>query len=354
MKAHPYRGLPSHQYWLSGVTDVPLGSFDPVVSTKFSFGKSEKVSTLGSCFAQHLAKHLQRSGFTYLTTEPPTDVESLDAGLIQTASQFSARYGNVYTARQALQLFERAVDGWEPQDAIWERDGRYFDAFRPRVYPNGFLSPSELIKQRTEHLIAVKRVFCESDVVVFTLGLTESWVSRQDGAVYPLAPGVFAGEMHPELYEFRNFGFVDVYSDLTTWCRRLREVNPNVRILLTVSPVPLNATYEAQNVWVSTSYSKGVLRAAAGEAAREFVYVDYFPSYEVIMNPQNQGRYFEDDLREVRETGVQHVMRIFDRHYGKPRLDEESTRSDSEKYLAAQNNKSSVSDIFCDEDLLSQ
>lgn len=356
MKPHPYRGLPPHQFWVSGVTDVPLGSFDPVISTKFSLGASDKVSTLGSCFAQHLARHIQKSGLTYLTTEPPTDAESVDADLSQIASQFSARYGNVYTTRQALQLFERAIDGWEPHDSIWERDGRFFDAFRPRVYPKGFSSPSELIAQRTEHLAAVKRVFCESDVVVFTLGLTESWVSRRDGAVYPLAPGVFAGEMRPEIYEFRNFNFSEVYSDLMTWCRRLREVNPNVRILLTVSPVPLNATYESQNVWVATSYSKGVLRAAAGEVAREFAYVDYFPSYEVIMNPQNQGRYFEDDLREVREIGVQHVMRIFDRHYGKARLENESTRRMQERILPTSNddNQRSISDVFCDEDLLSQ
>ena len=345
---NPYRGLPGLQYWRSGVAEIGMGQFDPVESTKFQIEPSDVVSTLGSCFAQHLAKHIRSSGFNYLETEPLRQDEDHSTVM---ASQFSARYGNVYTVRQANQLLDRA-EGWEPMDGIWEKDGRYFDAFRPNVFPKGFASEQSLIDERNSHLQNVQAVFSKSDVVVFTLGLTESWMSRQDGAVYPIAPGVTAGSMDESKYEFKNFDYSAVSVDLTAWCLRLRDLNPNVRILLTVSPVPLNATFERRNVWVSNTYSKSTLRAAAGDVSSKLDFVDYFPSYEIITCPQVQGRYFEDDLREVKELGVRHVMRIFDKHYLYRSSVSDQTVQSSDRNLQETSRSEGFSTIFCDEDLL--
>jgi hypothetical protein len=351
MAVNPYRGLPSYQYWRSGVADVGLGQFDPVEAVKFQISPSDKISTLGSCFAQHLARHIHKSGYNYLVTEPlGADEEPTDAASLM-ASQFSARYGNVYTVRQALQLLDRA-NGWEPSDAIWEREGRFYDAFRPNVFAGGFETKDDLVAARNTHLNAVKRVFTESNVVVFTLGLTEAWVSAIDGAVYPIAPGVVASSIDESKHNFKNFRYQEVLSDLFAWCLRIREMNPKVQILLTVSPVPLNATYVSQNVWTSTTYSKSVLRAAAGDVSQELPFVDYFPSYEIVTCPQVQGRYFEDDLREVKEIGVRHVMRVFSRHYlaGSSRtekLTQNPPRTNPSRAIG-------ISDVFCDEDLLDQ
>jgi hypothetical protein len=352
MAINPYRGLPSAQYWRSGVADVGLGQFDPVESVKFQISQSDRISTLGSCFAQHLARHIHKSGYNYLVTEPLATHEEQTEAAVLMASQFSARYGNVYTVRQALQLLDRA-NGWTPVEGIWEREGRFFDAFRPNVFAGGFNSESELIEARTSHLAAVNRVFTESDVVVFTLGLTETWTSSVDGAVYPIAPGVVAGSMDELRHSFKNFTYPEVLSDLLAWCLKLRNMNPDVRILLTVSPVPLNATYVPQNVWTSTTYSKAVLRAVAGDVSKELAYVDYFPSYEIITCPQVQGRYFEDDLREVKDVGVRHVMKIFGRHYFEDKETDMKKSTVSVQHSQV-SRATGVSNVFCDEDLLDQ
>lgn len=349
--SNPYRGLPAYQYWSSGVSNIGLGQFDPVTSVKFRIDLKDTISTLGSCFAQHLARHIQNSGFKYLVTEPlriggeQTEISSA------MAHQFSARYGNVYTVRQALQLLDRA-NGWVPEDDIWERDERFYDAFRPNVFPGGFANRDDLIEERNVHLKKVSEVITKSDVIVFTLGLTEAWISRQDGAVYPIAPGVVAGTMNQSKFSFKNFNYDEVKSDLKAWCVRLRTINPTIRILLTVSPVSLNATYENQNVWNATTYSKSVLRAAAGEVANGLPYVDYFPSYEIITCPLMQGRYFEDDMREVKEIGVRHVMRVFEKHYLSKLENTNSFSAESESELISASRSNGVSEIFCDEELL--
>jgi hypothetical protein len=43
--------------------------------------------------------------------------------------------------------------------------------------------------------------------------------------------------------------------------------------------------------------------------------VAYFPSYEIVAGSFNRGRYFAGDLRSVTEEGVNHVMRLFLKHY---------------------------------------
>src|SRR5262249_27870734 len=80
-------------------------------------------------------------------------------------------------------------------------------------------------------------------------------------------------------------------------------------------PVPLAATFENQNAVVATTYSKSALRAAVDHICRKFEFADYFPSYEMITNWYNEGKYFENDLRSITKGGVEHVMRIFERHY---------------------------------------
>lgn len=315
MAQHPYRGIPDHQFWSRAVTWAPPGALDPVVNTRFTVGRSDKVATIGSCFAQHLSRHLSRSGLNYFVPEPaPAGLSEADARDRQ-YGVFSARYGNLYTVTQALQLVQRAYGNFEPAETAWARGAVVVDPFRPLVEPDGFADVAALEADRAGHLAATRRVFEECDVLVFTLGLTEAWRSRADGAVYATAPGVKGGSYDPDRYEFVNFGIDQVRADLIEFCRLVRSVNPEVRILLTVSPVPLIATFENRHVLVSTTYSKSVLRVAAEEAMQRLDFVDYFPSYELISAASTPRNYYGPDLRDVEEMGVAHVMRTFTRHY---------------------------------------
>lgn len=311
----PYADLPDHRFWRRAVERVDSGELDPVVSTGFTIERTTRVATAGSCFAQHIARRLKSESFNYVVVDAVKDMPSEESQR-RGYGMYSARYGNVYTVRQLVQLFDRAHGDFAPKDRAWSRpDGRFVDPFRPQIEPAGFASPAQVEAATRSHLADVKRLFTSLDVFVFTLGLTEAWRRREDGAVFPLAPGVVAGTFDPEEHEFVNFSADEVLADLHAFIRRLRGVNPSARVILTVSPVPLIATYEGRHVLVSTAHSKAVLRAAAGEVAARVSRVDYFPSYEIITSAASRGGYFEPDLRSVTDEGVAHVMRVFLRHY---------------------------------------
>lgn len=316
-ETNPYRQLPEHQFWRRAVSKIEPAALDPVVAPKFRISCTDAIATAGSCFAQHIARRLQASGYHYLVTEtPPSDMKSEAARNLQ-FGVYTARYGNVYTPRQLRQLFERTVDRSVVELGAWQRetDGRFIDPYRPEIVGEGFASSAAVLTSRTEHLGAVLQMMGECRVLVFTLGLTEAWADQRTGHVVPLAPGVVGASSQQQHFQFVNFRAEEARDDLFAALDLLHQRNPHVRVLLTVSPVPLIATYESQHVLTATTLSKSVLRVAAEEAKRHFSFCDYFPSYEIITSQSNRGRYFGEDLRSVTSEGVDHVMRIFMKHY---------------------------------------
>ena len=346
---NPYSKLPSFCFWKRAISTIEFNIIDPVVTKTSCIGNNEKVATAGSCFAQHIAKRLAAEGFNYYVSESGdglTEKESSE----QNYGVFSCRYGNLYTTRQLVQLFDRSIGRFTPKEKVWQRaDGRYVDPFRPHIDPAGFDSLEAVEKSRIEHLACVKEMFEKLDILVFTLGLTESWESLEDGSIYPLAPGVAGGMMDPSIHRFRNFTAKEVADDLELFLLKLQSVNPKARVILTVSPVPLIATYENRHVLVSNTHSKAVLRTVAGEMASRYEHCDYFPSYEIITGPHVGNGYLEDDLRSVRSEGVDHVMRVFLKHYaGKEGVEHQESQREIEHKAAIER----INDVICDEEAI--
>jgi FkbM family methyltransferase len=349
---HPYRTLPDYCFWRRSISDVPADDVDPVIRGKFKIRRDNRIATAGSCFAQHIARHLSLSGFNYLVTETAhplvaNHAEKYNYGV------FTARYGNIYTSRQFVQTLKRAYGIFIPHEDAWSgNDGRVIDPFRPQIQPGGFASMDELLADRRQHLAAIRRAVEELDVFVFTLGLTETWVSRVDGAALPLCPGVAGGVFDEARYVFLNLPVQDVIADLADAVELVRSRNVRARLILTVSPVPLVATMENRSVLVSTTYSKSVLRVAAEEIAARYDAVAYFPSYEIITGNYTRGNYFAADLRSVTEAGVSHVMRLFMAHYAEDVLPASAIHRKADAREQADRNRQELEEIvavMCDE-----
>ncbi len=339
--AHPYSQLPDASFWKRGVERIERERMDPVGKVPFVISREARVATAGSCFAQHISKRLKLGGFRFMDME----VKSSGGEIYD----FSARYGNIYTARQLLQLFERAHGYFTPLQGHWSQpDGSFCDPFRPRIREGGFPTIAELESDRGDHLAAVREMFRTLDVFVFTLGLTECWISKLDGAAYPLAPGV-AGGTFDDSHAFVNFTATEVAADVRAFWEKLRMINPTARMILTVSPVPLAATYADRHILVSNTYSKAALRVAAEEISSTCADIYYFPSYEIITGNYNHGRYYGSDLRSVTEEGVNHVMSVFMRHLTDSDTPGPSPSSGDDEELRKD---MALAEAACDEELL--
>lgn len=307
----PYRGLPATSFWRAAVTDNQGLEMSGLYKKKFEIEQTDTVATAGSCFAQHIATNLRTNGYSVVDTEPAPKAMTARTAESFGFGVYSARFGNIYYVRQLLQLAQEAFGEREPSNWIWSKADRYFDALRPSVEPSGLNSIEEVKAHREQHLAAVRRMFSNSSVLVYTFGLTEGWVDTASGTVFPTAPGTICGDFDPEEFSFRNFGYGEVFSDFEQFRELIKRHNPGIKFLLTVSPVALAATATDDHVLVSTTYSKAVLRAAVGDLANKYDDVAYFPSFEIITGSPSRGRYWDDSLRSVTPEGVKEVMRHF-------------------------------------------
>lgn len=317
MADNPYSSLPDHRFWRKAVASLPPYAIDPLVATPFKIARHDRVATAGSCFAQEIAHRLQSSGYTYYLAErPPADMSAAEADR-RNYAMYSCRYGNLYTTAQFLQLIDRAYGRFKPQLDYWTRpeDGRFVDPFRPRIEPDGYATIDDMRADREHHLAAVRDMLETMDVFVFTFGHTETWRHKPDGAILQLAPGVAGGEWDENVYEFYNMTVSEVVRDFLAAVDRIREVNPRVRIILSVSPVGIIATYEDRHVIVSNMAVKSILRAAADEVVRARPNIAYLPSYDLVNVSPNAARFYRDDTRRINPHGIDRTMKMFFDHF---------------------------------------
>lgn len=334
---NPYQKLPKSSFWRSGVVEDQ--QFINIHAPKWDIDTSDCIVTMGSCFAQHVGKKLKSNGFNVPYFDTADGVKS---------KSFSANYGNIYTVRQALQLLQETNGSFSRDEKHWEVETGYLDPLRPNVFLSPFKSKDELDINRQFHLKSVRRAIEELDVLVFTLGLTEAWERVSCKSVLPVIPGVLGGSFNEANYKFHNFNYTEVSSDLSSLIEEILFMrnDKKFKLLLTVSPVPLTATAETRHVLTSTVASKSILRAVADEFARNFEFIDYFPSFEIVTNPKLVAENYEQNLRNVKQSSVDKVMEIFHSTYVKGDVNFDQNNST--------NMLDEVGDIDCEEALLDQ
>lgn len=344
---HPYADLPGRAFWRSGVSETSALELQEIYRPRFPIPRDLPIAAAGSCFAQHIGRQFKERGYQFLDVEPPPPMLSEATRHAYGYDLYSARYGNIYTIRQMRQLLERAAGRFEPVEPVWETDGRFHDPFRPSVEPHGVDSAEEVLASARAHLAAVRRLVREARLLVFTFGLTEGWLHREDGSAFPTCPGTVAGSWDESRYTFHNFTFGEVMDDAEAVIGMLRREVPDMRFLFTVSPVPLTATAGGDHVLPATTYSKSVLRAVCGELRERHDFVDYFPSYELVSTHPMRAMFFAPNLRGVTPSGVRHVMGHFFSAHGGSDESEPAHQGGELEVPAATDD-----DVVCEEGLL--
>jgi len=351
---HPYKSLDSRFFWSSAVAQCNMFDIVHLWDPKFRIRKGTKVSTYGSCFAQHIGNALSHRGFNWMITEPaPPGLSEINAKKFN-YNVFSSRTGNIYTVSLLNQWIDWAAGDAAVPDEIWEKEGRFYDPFRPNIEPKGFSSEEELKLSREMAIDAFKRSITDASVFVFTLGLTESWINKTHGYEYPMCPGTIAGKFDPEKHEFLNQDFFYIEKTLRKAIHRMRMLNPTLKFILTVSPVPLTATMSGNHVLIATMESKSILRSVASTLKNKARFIDYFPSYEIINSTPYRGVFFEPNLRGVNKKGVNHVMDIFFNCLSNkfPELDYSEQKNKRLEESTKNSLNLSADDVVCEEELL--
>jgi hypothetical protein len=276
----PYSGMESYRSWQSPDRTGHLLS-QPMRPGIIS--KADVIASAGSCFAQNIARYLSSRSFNYNICEAAPLFFDKEQAYDWGYGQFSCRFGNIYTVLQLEQLLERALGRRQVADQFWEsEDGKWFDLLRPRINRYGFESREIAEIDTREHLNSVLEMFRTSTVFVFTYGLVEYWYDEKDGTVFPTAPGCGYGRFDASRHKAGLMSVTDIVRSTKAVMEMIRDINPDLKVIVTVSPVPLLATHRNMNIVQASVHSKSLLRVAVEECLPLFEQLYYFPSYEIV------------------------------------------------------------------------
>jgi hypothetical protein len=268
----------------------------PELRPRFRFEPGCRVFTIGSCFARNIEERL--TGYDIPTlrfSAPKSEWPYRPNGLL-----------NEYNPGTMAQRIERAMNGASaPEETLVSDEGGLVDLLLPSARRAHPVSHDRAL-QRREEIDAIYRELPLADIVVVTLGLIEAWFDSSTGSYLNRMPPTRAIREDPSRFSLHVMDVDEAYPLLHGAFRALTDQGK--KILLTVSPVPLNATFSERCAIVANSFSKAVLQVCAQRLVSALPGIDYFPSYEIVMSGGLLN--FSDDNIHVPDRVVREIVNL--------------------------------------------
>ena len=282
--------------------------FAPAISPGFRMQREDKIFAIGSCFARGVELALIGQKMDVLSKT--AEFDSFPAMNGELALGFTNKY-NTFSIYNELRWALDPAAEFPRQSLVDLGNGIFYD---PHTNPALQLAGFEETIRRREIMQMVTRRISQCRVVIITLGLVEVWRDNIANVfINRLIPDMLRS--YPDRYELHLTNFVENLSNLERLHGLLSQFgHEDVQIVVTVSPVPLQATFSGEDVVIANTYSKSLLRTVAQEWAAAHKNVHYFPSYEIVQN-SDRSLTWEEDMRHVKGEIVRHIMGLFLRNY---------------------------------------
>ena len=197
--------------------------------------------------------------------------------------------------------------------------GRRFveDKFRATVNPYGVMyNPASImhtVKRWTGELVAAQSEASDSgsdvsqaineapQTAVFTLGTNHVYVLNETGEI------VDNCRKRPQrLFTERELSVDECADYLREAVAMLRQINPSVRIIITVSPIRY-----AKYGFHGSQLSKATLLLAADKLTKVMDNVVYFPAYEIVNDELRDYRFYREDMLHPTDQAVEYIWQRF-------------------------------------------
>lgn len=271
----------------------------------FRLSKDVNCFAIGSCFARGIEKTMQAKGLNVLSIS-----EKFKSFELKNEKVTGLGFTNKYTTFSILNQLEWSLGEKEfPYDSIVElEDGVAID---PHTNPSLKFVGKERTIERRKTLNEVFSTISDCKTIVITLGLTEGWYDKEANSFLNISPTQAMQKKYPGRYEFQVTDFQTNYDNLEAAYLLLKKHCPtDFNLVVTVSPVPLLATFSERDIIIANTYSKAILRTVAESLSFKYDNIHYFPSYEMVMN-SDRDQVWEEDGRHVKGSFVNKIMTHF-------------------------------------------
>lgn len=264
----------------------------PIPQSLFPISHESKILSLGSCFAQTIGQKMLDAKFDILANP----------------------FGTIFHPLNLADLLAQSLAGNQiDESGILERDERFFH-YHSHSDINA-RSKQELVEKFQTQQRATHDCLKSGSHLILTLGT--SWV-------YELGEFGRVANCHKQpqkIFQKRLSSLEEMEIGLSEVLRPIKTQNPNLRVILTVSPVR-----HLKDGVVENQLSKSLLRVLCANLESQLDFVVYFPAYEILMDELRDYRFYKSDLIHPTEDAENYIWEKWQTSYFR-----ESTRQKVEE-----------------------
>jgi hypothetical protein len=207
-------------------------------------------------------------------------------------------YGVIYNPVSIANLLsstlnDEPIGHWQEHGDLWINT-MYHGQFNHSTKEKAEQSVKDATSRTNTELV-------DADVLIVTLGTSYAFRDRETGEIVTNCHRLPADRFERVLLSIDK-----MYSALNQVLLSLRKKNPNLEIILTVSPVR-----HVRDSLVQNQLSKSQLICLAHQLADNLAEVNYFPSYEIMMDDLRDYRFYDEGLVQPNELGLTYIKEKF-------------------------------------------
>ena len=236
-----------------------------------------KILLLGSCFSENIGEKFEY--YKFQNTVNP--------------------FGILFHPKAISTFFERVVQErfYKEEDLVFHNEQWHcFDAHSSLSNS----SKEELLKNMNSILKTVKSQLQNTSHIIITLGTAWVYEHKEKNCTVANCHKIPQKEFHKRILSVE-----EVTSSLQLIQSLLSELNPDVQIIYTVSPVR-----HLKDGFVENQQSKAHLLSAVHETVSNSN-AAYFPSYELMMDELRDYRFYKADMVHPNQTAIDYIWQQF-------------------------------------------
>lgn len=248
----------------------------------FSIDLKSPILSMGSCFANEMGQRLK--GFKF-------DIVTNPGGIL-------------FNPLSIFRLMEMALNEESlPEWSFVEREGFKVNYLLHSEIRSA--SSTELNLTIEDLLRDLKESLSNAELIILTFGTAFIHELKANGELVANCHKVPQVQFNKRLLEVQEIveGFEGVKE-------LIEGVNPDVKFLLTVSPVRHTKEGLPEN-----NVSKSVLRLASHQLTEAHPHVSYFPSFEIMLDDLRDYRFYTSDLIHPNEQALDYIWNSFTNLY---------------------------------------
>lgn len=246
------------------------------VSTR-QISHSDTILTFGSCFGEHIGGLLET--FQFKIHPNPTGILYNPLSIVSTLNKILSK--KTYTKEDLFLYLE-----------LW----RSFDFHSSFAFPD----PDKSLEAVNESLNETYEFINKLDILIITFGTAIAYFLKKSGMVV-----ANCHKLPPSDFDRRMIEVDSIVETVSEAFSRLYTSNPNIQIILTVSPVRHIMESAREN-----QISKSTLHLAIHKLQSRFP-VHYFPAYEIMMDDLRDYRFYKPDMIHPSETAIEYIWDAF-------------------------------------------